>query len=91
MEAQPPEACAHLQRGGPGGGACCLLTLEQELQPAVPLPPPLGGVLRQLACRQVAGIFADLQREASRINSGRPTLAVGKVWAAGGGGASAVG
>ena len=55
-------------------GACSLLTLEQRMQPAVPLPPPLGGVLKQLACKQLRGIFADLQREAARINSGQPTL-----------------
>lgn len=66
--------------GSPGKPACCLLSLDQEMQPAVPLPPPLGGVLRHLACRQLAGIFEDLQQEAARINAGRPTL-----WPADGG------
>lgn len=77
---QPPEACAHWSDSGSGtdqnGGqiACSLLTLEQQMQPAVPLPPPLGGVLAKLACKQLRGIFADLQREAARINRGQPTL-----------------
>jgi hypothetical protein len=44
------------------------------MQPAVFLPPPLGAILRQLACRQLRGIFQDLREEAARINAGRPTL-----------------
>ncbi|KAL4422949.1 hypothetical protein ABPG75_009146 [Micractinium tetrahymenae] len=76
---QPPERCAQAHgsnAGSPGslGGQCCELTLEQELQPAVWLPPPLGGLLRQLACRQLRGVFQDLQAEAARINAGRPSL-----------------
>lgn len=71
---QPSECCAHLSSVSGGHGACSLLTLEQIMQPALPLPPPLGSVLNQLACKQLRGIFADLQREAARINSGRPTL-----------------
>lgn len=83
MHEQPPEACAHFSTGGSSGSgadhsaqhnACSLLTLEQRMQPAVPLPPPLGGVLKQLACKQLRGIFADLQREAACINRGQPTL-----------------
>ncbi len=54
------------------------MPLLQELQPAVPLPPPLGSLLRQLACRQLRGIFQDLHQEAARINSGRPTLVWGQ-------------
>lgn len=96
VQPQPPERCAHLQpagepprtSAGSGGGppACCLLMLEQEMQPAVPLPPPLGGLLRHLACSQLAGIFEDLQREAARINRGQPTL-----WPAGGSGSGGEG
>lgn len=47
---------------------------RQELQPAVWLPPPLGGLLRQLACSQLRGVFQDLQSEAAKINAGRPSL-----------------
>ena len=46
----------------------------QELQPAIFLPPPLGGLLKQLACRQLRGIFQDLHQEAARIKGGAPTL-----------------
>ena len=46
----------------------------QELQPAVFMPPPLGGALKQLACKQLRGIFQDMQQEADRINHGKPTL-----------------
>lgn len=46
----------------------------QEMRPAVFLPPPLGAILRQLACRQLRGIFQDLRAEAARITAGRPTL-----------------
>ncbi|PSC68253.1 hypothetical protein C2E20_8103 [Micractinium conductrix] len=71
--AQPPErwAAAH---PGSGPRECCEMVLEQKLQPAVYLPPPLGGLLRQLASRQLQGVFEDLQKEAERINSGQPTL-----------------
>lgn len=76
---QPPERCARAFGGAPGeagslGARCCELTLTQELQPAVWLPPPLGGLLRQLACRQLRGVFQDLQAEAARVGAGRPSL-----------------
>lgn len=38
------------------------------------LPPPLGSLLRQLACRQLRGVFQDLQAEAARVGAGRPSL-----------------
>lgn len=77
MHPQPPEACARLAGDSSGGSlpaACSLVTLEQELQPAAFLPPPLGRVLQPLACKQLRGIFRDMQREARHINAGRPTL-----------------
>ncbi|GAB4822662.1 hypothetical protein N2152v2_009708 [Parachlorella kessleri] len=51
-----------------------LLTLQQEAQPTVYLPPPLGRLFRSIACRQLAGIFEDILVEAQRIQQGRPTL-----------------
>ena len=56
--------------------------LLQEVQPALPLPPPLGRVLQSVACRQLRGIYEDLAAEAARIHEGRPTL-----WPGEGGGA----
>jgi hypothetical protein len=46
----------------------------QELQPAIFLPPPLGSILKQVACRQLRSVFQDLRAEAARINKGCPTL-----------------
>ena len=68
------ERCSHLEGGGRRPTACCLVTLDQELQPAGFLPPPLGRVLKQVACNQLRSIFQDLSSEAQRINGGRPTL-----------------
>lgn len=65
VEEQPP---------GADGGERCRLTLEQELQPAIFLPPPLGSILKQVACRQLRSVFQDLRAEAARINKGCPTL-----------------
>ncbi|KAL4451221.1 hypothetical protein ABPG77_009293 [Micractinium sp. CCAP 211/92] len=78
VQPQPAERCAQAHRdtsqAAGSGDACCELTIEQELQPAVWLPPPLGGLLRQLACSQLRGVFQDLQTEAAKINAGRPSL-----------------
>ena len=71
---QPPERCAHLAGVGGRPTACCRVTLNQELQPAGFLPPPLGRLLKQVACNQLRSIFQDLSSEAARINSGQPTL-----------------
>ena len=65
--------------GADGGG--CRLRLDQELQPAGFLLPPLGRLLKHIACNQVRGVFEDLREEAGRIHAGTPTL--------GGGGAAA--
>ncbi len=46
----------------------------QEAQPAVYLPPPLGGFFKSTACRQLAGIFEDILAEAHQIRQGQPTL-----------------
>eukprot|EP00887_Chlorella_sp_A99_P002621 scaffold6.g2621.t1 len=60
-----------------GAGAVAagsVVSLRQELRPSALLPPPLGGLLAQLACSQLHGIFGDLQAEAARVRAGRPTL-----------------
>jgi hypothetical protein len=62
---------------GSGSGdeaAGCWVHLDQLLQPAVPLPPPLGFLLKRIAANQVRGIFADLRAEAGRIHAGTSTL-----------------
>lgn len=51
-----------------------LLSLEQWVQPAVYLPPPLGLLFKSIACRQLRGIFEDVQVEAAQIKKGRPSL-----------------
>ena len=46
----------------------------QEMQPSLPVPPPLGLLLKQMVGRQLREVFEDFQREASCINAGAPTL-----------------
>ena len=46
----------------------------QEMQPSLPVLPPLGLLLKQMVGRQLREVFEDLQREASCISAGAPTL-----------------
>ena len=54
--------------------ASSISTLEQDIGLAVWIPPPLNGILKKISARQVKRIVEDLQAEAVKINSGRPTL-----------------
>lgn len=54
---------------------CSISTLDQDLALAVSLPPPFNRILKGISCRQVRSIMEDIQKEADRMASGKPSLA----------------
>eukprot|EP00887_Chlorella_sp_A99_P000827 scaffold5.g827.t1 len=52
-----------------------LSVANDDLALAVSLPPPFNRILKGISCRQVRSIMEDIQKEADRMASGKPSLA----------------